>query len=108
MKRQNLAGSNGAFKRAAFPVFRGWAAVAFLGFGLFQLVAVLASPEHVDLSDAILGLQIWAGLVALGGGLLLVPRQTAPYAAAAVGLALATGVVLSLTAGPSRYEWLPF
>jgi len=75
--------------------------------GRFGLVAVLASPEHVDLGDAILGLQIWAALVALGGGLLLVPRQTAPYAAAAVGVALATGVVLSVTAGPSRYEWLP-
>src|SRR5207248_9272571 len=68
MKRQDWAGSDGAFKRAAFPVFRGWAAVACLGFGLFQLVAVLASPEHVDLGDAILGLQIWAALVALGGG----------------------------------------
>src|SRR5437764_119487 len=108
MKRLSLPRPQRFDTRGAFTVLRGWAAVAFLGFGLFQLVGAFQPSQSLTHSDTVFGLQVWAALVALGGGLLLVPRETAPYAAAAVGLAVITSLGASLTAGHGLYETLPF
>jgi hypothetical protein len=94
--------------RGALPVLRNWSGAAFLGFGGLLLLGHVPAPGPLPLGDTILGLHLWAALVALGGGLLLFWRRTAPYALGALGLALAAAVGTSYALGGSWDQLLPF